>query len=273
MVKVYMGIPYGLNLKNRKLHMKIKIKDTIVFGLRAIIEAIHAGKVFDKIFLKQGTKGELGTELLILAKEHEISFKIVPQEKLDSITRKNHQGAIGFIAPVDYQNFEEIITFVFEKGEDPVVLVLDEITDVRNFGAMARTALCMGVNAIVIPANGSVTITPDAIKTSAGALLSIPVCKVKSLPVAIEKMKEYGLQIIGCTEKGSDLINELNLSGPLAIVMGSEEKGLSNPILRISDKLAKIQVTGPVHSLNVSVATGMVLYEVNRQKNQVGSRD
>ena len=181
--------------------METPIQNNIVFGLRAIIEAILAGKNFDKIFIKQGTKGELATELLTLAIEKEISFKIVPQEKLDGITRKNHQGAIGFIAPVDYQNFEEIITGLFEKGNDPLILVLDEITDVRNFGAIARTALCMGVNAIVIPANGSVTITPDAIKTSAGALLTIPVCKVKSLPVALEKMREYSLQIIGCTEK------------------------------------------------------------------------
>lgn len=245
--------------------METPIQNNIVFGLRAIIEAILAGKNFDKIFIKQGTKGELATELLILAKEKEISFKIVPQEKLDGITRKNHQGAIGFIAPVDYQNFEEIITGLFEKGNDPLILVLDEITDVRNFGAIARTSLCMGVNAIVIPANGSVTITPDAIKTSAGALLTIPVCKVKSLPVALEKMREYSLQIIGCTEKGSDLISDLDLSGPIAIVMGSEEKGLSPIMLRIADKLAFIPIGGPVKSLNVSVATGMILYEVRRQ--------
>jgi len=242
------------------------IQNNIVFGLRAIIEAILAGKNFDKVFIKQGLTGDLASELQSLAKEREISLKIVPQAKLDGITRKNHQGAIGFIAPVDYQNFEEIITRIFERGEDPLVLILDEITDVRNFGAMARTALCMGVHAIIIPATGSVTITPDAIKTSAGALLSIPVCKVKSLPVALEKMKEYSLQIIGCTEKGSDRIDQLELSGPLAIVLGSEEKGLSKTVLRIADKLAFIPIVGPVSSLNVSVATGMILYEVNRQK-------
>jgi 23S rRNA (guanosine2251-2'-O)-methyltransferase len=242
------------------------IQNNIVFGLRAIIEAVLAGKNFDKVFIKQGLTGDLATELQSLAREREISLKIVPQAKLDGITRKNHQGAIGFIAPVDYQNFEEIITRIFERGEDPLVLILDEITDVRNFGAMARTALCMGVHAIIIPAMGSVTITPDAIKTSAGALLTIPVCKVKSLPVALEKMKEYSLQIIGCTEKGSDRIDQLELSGPLAIVLGSEEKGLSKTVLRIADKLAFIPIVGPVSSLNVSVATGMVLYEVNRQK-------
>lgn len=242
------------------------IQNNIVFGLRAIIEAVLAGKNFDKVFIKQGLTGDLASELQSLAREREISLKIVPQAKLDGITRKNHQGAIGFIAPVDYQNFEEIITRIFERGEDPLVLILDEITDVRNFGAMARTALCMGVHAIIIPATGSVTITPDAIKTSAGALLSIPVCKVKSLPVALEKMKEYSLQIIGCTEKGSDRIDQLELSGPLAIVLGSEEKGLSKTVLRIADKLAFIPIVGPVSSLNVSVATGMVLYEVNRQK-------
>jgi len=241
-------------------------QNNIVFGLRAIIEAILAGKTFDKVFLKQGTTGDLANELQALVKSHDISLKIVPQAKLDGITRKNHQGAIGFIVPVAYQNFEEIITHCFEQGNDPLILVLDEITDVRNFGAMARTALCMGVHAIVIPANGSVSITPDAIKTSAGALLTIPVCKVTSLPVAIEKMREYSLQVVGCTEKGSDTIYDLDLSGPLAIVMGSEEKGLSPIILRIADKLANIPITGPVQSLNVSVATGMVLYEASRQK-------
>lgn len=240
-------------------------QNNIVFGLRAIIEAILAGKKFDKVFLKQGLTGELASELHTLAKVHEITVKIVPQAKLDGITRKNHQGAIGFIAPVDYQNYEEIITRVFEQGNDPLILVLDEITDVRNFGAMARTALCMGVHAIVIPANGSVTITPDAIKTSAGSLLTIPVCKVKSLPVALEKMREYSLQIIGCTEKGNEHIQDLNLKGPLAIVMGSEENGLSPTVLRIADKLAFIPIEGPVKSLNVSVASGMVLYEVRRQ--------
>jgi len=241
-------------------------QNNIVFGLRAIIEAILAEKTFDKIFLKQGTTGDLASELQALVKERDIPLKIVPQAKLDGITRKNHQGAIGFIVPVAYQNFEEIITHAFEQGKDPLLLVLDEITDVRNFGAIARTALCMGVDAIIIPANGSVSITPDAIKTSAGALLTIPVCKVKSLPVAIEKMREYSLLVIGCTEKGVDSIHDLDMAGPLAIVMGSEEKGLSPTILRIADKLASIPISGPVQSLNVSVATGMILYEAAKQK-------
>ncbi|MCB9252134.1 MAG: 23S rRNA (guanosine(2251)-2'-O)-methyltransferase RlmB [Flavobacteriales bacterium] len=238
----------------------------IVFGIRAILEALNAGKNFDKIFLKQGSSGELISSLLSLAKEREISLKLVPQAKLDSITRKNHQGAIGFIAAIDYQNFEEIITGLFEKGKDPLILALDELTDVRNFGAIARTALCMGVDAIVIPAGGSVSVTPDAIKTSAGALMTLPVCKVKSLPVALEKMKEYGLSIIGCTEKGKDSITDLSYKGPLTLVMGSEEKGLSNVVLRIADNLAFIPITGPVRSLNVSVATAMFLYEVDRQR-------
>lgn len=241
-------------------------QNNIVFGLRAIIEAILAGKNFDKVFVKQGLSGELASELQTLAKTHEIALKIVPQAKLDSITRKNHQGAIGFIVPVAYQNYEEIITMCFESGKDPLILVLDEITDVRNFGAMARTALCMGVDAIVIPVNGSVSITPDAIKTSSGALLTLPVCKVKSLPVALEKMKEYSIKIIGCTEKGNETIHKTDLTGPLAIVMGSEEKGLSTVVLRIADHLAGIPLQGPVGSLNVSVATGMALYEAARQR-------
>ncbi len=246
--------------------MEAPIQNNIVFGIRAISEAILAGKNFDKIFIKQGGKSPLVTELLQMAREKEITLKMVPQEKLDGITRKNHQGAIGFIAPVVYQNYEEIITGCFENGVDPLILVLDEITDVRNFGAIARTALCMGVHAILIPSNGSVTVTPDAIKTSAGALMSLPVCKEKSLPIAIEKMKEYGLKVIGCTEKGNDVVGQLDLSGPLALVMGSEEKGLSPLMLRLSDKLAMIPISGPVKSLNVSVAAGMVLYEIGKQR-------
>lgn len=243
-------------------------QNNIVFGLRAILEAIDSGKTIDKIFLKQGLSGTLSAELTAKAKALEISLKMVPQAKLDGITRKNHQGAIGFIAPVAYQQFENIITTCFEQGKHPVLLVLDEITDVRNFGAIARTALCMGVHAIVIPAGGSVSVTPDAVKTSAGALLSLPVCKVKSLAVALEKMKEFGLTVLGCTEKGNQSLDSLDLTQPLAIVMGSEEKGLSPVVLRIADHLAYIPIQGPVASLNVSVATGMALYEVVRQNKQ-----
>ena len=244
-----------------------EIKNNIIFGIRAITEAIAAKKNFDKILLKQSMAGELIT----LLKNEKINFKTVPQSKLDRITKKNHQGVIGFISPVEYQNFEEIITRVFEKGEEPFIIVLDGITDVRNFGAIARSAACMGIHAIIIPANNSVTVTPDAVKTSAGALLSIPVCKVNSIAVAIEKMKEYGITIIGCTEKAKDSIYNTNLSGPSAIVLGSEEKGLSNVVLKIADKLVKIPIWGNLNSLNVSVAAGIFLYEIKKQNTEIVS--
>lgn len=235
--------------------------NNLVFGIRAIAEAIDAGKNFDKIFIKQGFSGEL----LNIIKNNKINFKTVPQSKLDRITKKNHQGIIGFIAPVEYLNFEELITQIFEKSEYPVMAVLDGITDVRNFGAIARSAEFMGVNAIIIPENNSVTVTPDAIKTSAGALLKMPVCKVKSIAVTLEKMKEYGMTIIGCTEKAGDDLYNAEINGPVAIVLGSEESGLSKIVLKISDKLIKIPGFGSVNSLNVSVAAGIFFYEIKKQ--------
>lgn len=237
------------------------MENNLIFGIRAIEEAIDAGKNFDKILVKQGFSGEL----LNTIKNQNILFKTVPLSKLDRITKKNHQGIIGFIAPVEYQNFEEIIISLFEKRQDPVIAVLDGITDVRNFGAIARSAEFLGINAIVIPENNSATVTPDAIKTSAGALLKIPVCKVQSLPVTLEKMKEYGMTIIGCTEKAKDIVFNTDMSGPLAIVLGSEEAGLSKVVLKIADKLLKIPVFGSVSSLNVSVAAGIFFYEARKQ--------
>ncbi|MCC6720800.1 MAG: 23S rRNA (guanosine(2251)-2'-O)-methyltransferase RlmB [Bacteroidia bacterium] len=237
------------------------MENNLIFGIRAIEEAIDAGKNFDKILVKQGFSGEL----LNTFKNQNILFKTVPLSKLDRITKKNHQGIVGFIAPVEYQNFEEIIISLFEKRQDPVIAVLDGITDVRNFGAIARSAEFLGINAIVIPENNSATVTPDAIKTSAGALLKIPVCKVQSLPVTLEKMKEYGMTIIGCTEKAKDIAFNTDMSGPLAIVLGSEEAGLSKVVLKIADKLLKIPVFGSVSSLNVSVAAGIFFYEARKQ--------
>ena len=246
--------------------METTIPNNIVFGLRAIIEAILAGKTFDKIFIKQGTKGELATELLILAKEREISLKIVPHEKLDSITRKNHQGAIGFIAPVEYQNYEEIITRVFEQGKDPLILILDEITDVRNFGAIARTAECCGVDAIIIPVRGSAPINADAMKTSAGALNKIPVCRSMNLKETIKYLKETGLMIVSCTEKTNENYTQVNLKSPVCIIMGNEEEGISAEYLKLSDFKAKLPMMGTIGSLNVSVACGVILYEALRQR-------
>jgi 23S rRNA (guanosine2251-2'-O)-methyltransferase len=190
----------------------------------------------------------------------------VPVEKLNRLTLKNHQGVVAFISPIIYQKIENIIPEIFEKGETPLILVLDCITDVRNMGAIARTAECAGVQAIVVPSKGSAQINPDAVKTSAGALYKIPVCRHDNLVQTVRFLQESGLQIVCCTEKTNDFIYKPDYSAPTAIVMGSEEDGVRNEIIRIADHLAKIPMYGEIESLNVSVATGVILYEAIRQR-------
>jgi 23S rRNA (guanosine2251-2'-O)-methyltransferase len=185
---------------------------------------------------------------------------------LNRLTLKNHQGVVAFISPIIYQKIENIIPEIFEKGETPLILVLDCITDVRNMGAIARTAECAGVQAIVVPSKGSAQINPDAVKTSAGALYKIPVCRHDNLVQTVRFLQESGLQIVCCTEKTNDFIYKPDYSAPTAIVMGSEEDGVRNEIIRIADHLAKIPMYGEIESLNVSVATGVILYEAIRQR-------
>jgi 23S rRNA (guanosine2251-2'-O)-methyltransferase len=238
----------------------------MVFGIRAVVEAIRSGKEIEALFIQRGISGGLIQELKELMNEYQITAQQVPVEKLNRITQKNHQGVIAVISPIVYQKIENIIPEVFEKGETPLILVLDSITDVRNMGAIARTAECAGVHAIVIPAKGSAQINPDAIKTSAGALYKIPVCRHDNFMQTVRFLQESGLQLVCCTEKTQDNIYNPDYTAPTAIIMGSEEDGIRNEIIRISDHLAKIPMFGEIESLNVSVSTGIILYEAVRQR-------
>ncbi|MBO8438652.1 MAG: 23S rRNA (guanosine(2251)-2'-O)-methyltransferase RlmB [Bacteroidetes bacterium] len=242
-------------------------REDMVFGIRAVIEAVEAGKEIDRVLLKRDFSGELAGELFAVLKDNGIRPQRVPVEKLNAITRKNHQGVIAYISPVNYQPIEEIIASVYDRGETPFIVVLDHITDVRNFGAIARTAECAGVHAVVIPSRGSVTVTADAVKTSAGALLTLPVCRPKSLEDAVKYMKSCGLQIVTASEKASTNYTKADMTLPTAIIMGAEDKGVSATLSAISDVAVSMPQFGKIASLNVSVATGILLYEVVRQRN------
>jgi 23S rRNA (guanosine2251-2'-O)-methyltransferase len=238
-----------------------------IFGIRAIEEAIHSGKEIDRVLIRKGLAGELFQDFFILVKEHNIPFQHVPDEKLNRITRKNHQGVIAFISSVNYHNIETVIPGLFEQGETPIILILDSITDVRNMGAIARSAECAGVHAIVIPERGTAQINADAVKTSAGALLHIPVCRVRSLVNTVKFLKDCGLHVLAATEKASDLYFNTNLQQPIALILGAEDVGVDPDLLRLSDTLIKIPMKGKVSSLNVSAAASVVLFEVVRQRN------
>ncbi len=238
----------------------------MVFGIRAVVEAIRSGKEIESLYIQRGIGGGLLNELRALMVEYNITAQQVPVEKLNRLTPKNHQGVVAYISPITYQKVEDIIPQIFEKGEVPLILVLDAITDVRNMGAIARTAECAGVHAIVIPAKGSAQINPDAIKTSAGALYKIPVCRHDNFMQTVRFLQESGLQLVCCTEKTKEDIYSPDYTVPTAIVMGSEEDGIRNEIIRIADHLAKIPMFGEIESLNVSVSSGIIIYEAIRQR-------
>lgn len=244
----------------------MKDKLNYIFGIRAAIEAIDAGKTLDKILIKRGLKGELFNELFKLIRQHNISFQYVPVEKLNRVTRKNHQGIIGFISFIEFTELENLIPQIYEIGKNPLLLVLDGITDTRNFGAIARSAECAGVNGLIMPTKGSAQITADAVKTSAGALHTIPVCRVENLKKALTFLMNSGIQIVAATEKSNKLIYDVNYEKPTAFVMGSEDKGISDEILKFADELVKIPMKGKISSLNVSVAASVLIFEAVRQR-------
>ncbi len=243
----------------------------MVIGFRALIEAIHAGKEVDKVLVQKGLQGELFHEAKKVLAENNIPFQQVPIEKLNGISRANHQGIIAFLSPVSFGNIENIVAGVFESGEVHKLLMLDGITDVRNFGAICRSAECQGFNAVIIPEKGSAQVNEDALKTSAGALFHLPVCKVRSLKTTAEWLIQSGVKLVACSEKGRDSIAEIDLNGPICLVMGSEETGISPEIIRSADNLAQIPMFGQTSSLNVSVAAGIMMYELNRQRSNSGS--
>lgn len=238
----------------------------LIFGIRAVMEAIEAGKEFDKIFIKKGLAGGLANELITLLKKNQVPFQYVPIEKLNRLSRKNHQGVIGLISPIVYQDIEMILPQIFESGETPLIVVLDSVTDVRNFGAIARSAECAGAHAIVIPSKGGVSVTADAIKTSAGALHKLPVCRVPNLHITLKFLKESGLSLLAATEKADSPYYNADWSGPSALVMGSEDTGISNENLKLCDQLVQIPMAGTISSLNVSVAAGILIFEALKQR-------
>ena len=243
------------------------MKETeMIFGTRAVIEAVQAGKEIDKILMRRDLQNDLSRELFNIVRGTKIPLQRVPQEKLDRLTRKNHQGVIAFISAVTYQELEDIVPFLYEEGKNPFIVLLDGVTDVRNFGAIARTCECAGVDAIVIPSHNSVSVNADAVKTSAGALLNIPVCKETSITEAIRFLKNCGYKVVAATEKAAKNYTSVDYTYPVALVMGGEDYGISSDNLRLCDEMVKIPVLGNIGSLNVSAAAAVLLYEVIRQQ-------
>lgn len=252
---------------NREFKRESKYsEEEYIFGVRAVIEAIKANRVLNKIFIQKGMKKELFLELKEALKGESHQLQFVPIEKLDAITENNHQGVVALVSPVQYYKIEEIVETLIEEGKKPFVLALDRITDVRNFGAIARTAECEGIDAILIPSKGSAQVTSDAIKTSAGALNRIKVCKTDSLKDSLFYIQQCGLRIVACTEKSNVPLYETNLRGAVAIVMGSEQDGITSDLINLSDISCRIPMRGEIASLNVGVAAGMVMYEKLRQE-------
>lgn len=245
-------------------------KGEMIYGTRAVMEAILAGKEIEKIMIQSSLSNDLIKELISLARERHVPYTFVPQEKLKKFSTKNHQGVICIFASVAYASLDNLIDRAYSEGREPFLLLLDRVTDVRNFGAIARTAECAGVDGIVIGEKGNAPITSDAMKTSAGALNHLAICREKDLKKTMAYLRENGIRIVACTEKASQSIYDVPLAGPVALVMGSEEDGISDAFLREADELVKIPMKGKIGSLNVSVASGVAIYEVVRTRASLG---
>lgn len=241
-------------------------KFQVVFGIRAVIEAIESGKQVDKVLMKKDLGGELARELLSVTREYNVPVQRVPVERINKVTRKNHQGVIAFMAAVDYYHVDDIVPALYDEGINPLVVVLDGVTDVRNFGAIARTCECAGVNCIVIPERNSVSVNADAVKTSAGALNYLPVCRERNLVKAVQYLRDSGFKVMGASEKTDLNYTKVDFTGPVAIVLGAEDTGISTDVLKLCDTLVAIPEFGQINSLNVSVAGGIMIYEVVRQR-------
>jgi rRNA methylase, putative, group 3 len=241
-------------------------KNEMIFGVRAVIEAIQAGKEIDKILVKRELQSDLSKELFEAIKGANVIVQRVPVERINKITMKNHQGVVAFLSAVTYQKVADMVPFLFEEGKNPFFVMLDGVTDVRNFGAIARTCDCAGVDAIVIPMRNSVSVNADAVKTSAGALHTLPVCRENSLQETVKFLKNSGFKIIAATEKGDYNYTKANYSDPVCIIMGAEDTGVSYELLSLCDEWIKIPLFGKIESLNVSVAAGILIYEAVKQR-------
>lgn len=241
-------------------------KEHQIFGIRAIIEAINAKKEIDKVFIQKEAQGDLMQELMKTMKRNNINFSYVPVEKLNKLTHNNHQGAVATIAPISFYTLENLVETLLEKEKKPLLLILDQLSDARNFGAIIRTAECTGVDGIIIQKQGSAPVNGDTVKTSAGAVFNVPICKVDHIKDAVFYLQGSGIKTIAATEKTDNNIYDINLNEPIAIIMGSEDRGVNPSVLKIVDEKAKLPMFGTIESLNVSVACGAFLYETLRQR-------
>ena len=241
-------------------------KSELIFGIRAVIEAIEAGKDIDRVLIKRDIQGDLARELFAALKGTQIPVQRVPAEKLNRITTKNHQGVVAFMSAVTYQHTEDLVPTLFEEGKSPFFVMLDGVTDVRNFGAIARTCECAGVDAIIIPSKNSVSVNADAIKTSAGALHTLPVCRENQIAQTLKYLRNCGIRIAAATEKGDMDYTKGQYSGPVCLVMGAEDKGIPQEHLALCDEWVRIPILGHIQSLNVSVAAGVLIYEIVKQR-------
>ena len=244
-----------------------KKEKVIVFGIRAIIEAVDSNKSINKVFIQRGLNNKKGFELIKKLNSKSIEISYVPIEKLNRLTLKNHQGAVATISPIKFLNIEDLSELIESKQKELSVLILDQLSDVRNFGAIVRTAECSGVDCIIIQSSGSAPVNGDTIKTSSGAIFNVPICKVSHIKDAIFLLKQHEIKIYGASEKSETDLYQTNFGKKQAIIMGSEGKGLSNSVIKLCDSLIKIPLLGKIESLNVSVACGAILYELVRQKN------
>jgi len=234
--------------------------------MHPVLEALYSEREIEKIVVATSLRGQSVGELRSLCEKRQVPLQYVPNEWFNKVPRVNHQGIIGYLSVIEYQPVEQILPMIYDKGETPFLLILDRITDVRNFGAIARTAECAGVHAIIVPSRGHALINSDAVKTSAGALNTIPVCREENLKDTITFLKNSGLLIVGATEKAKNNYTDVEMTGPAALIMGSEEDGISPAYLEMCDVKVRIPLYGEIGSLNVAVATGVVLYEMVRQR-------
>ncbi|XCI75284.1 MAG: 23S rRNA (guanosine(2251)-2'-O)-methyltransferase RlmB [Flavobacteriales bacterium] len=246
--------------------MIFKKNTSSIYGVHPLIEAIRSGKTIDKLFVQKGLRGPNYQEILKLVKKHNIPIHWVPTERLNHLTRKNHQGVFAFLSPIDFHRIRDLLPSLYEQGKIPLLLILDRITDVGNFGAIVRTAACTGVDAVIIPMKHAAPISADTIKASAGALFKVPICKENDLKKSYEFLKTSGIRILAATEKAEHFTYTEDFTIPTAIILGSEQDGLSVDCLRLSDQKLKLPMYGDISSLNVSVACGMILYEALRQR-------
>ena len=239
---------------------------TQIYGIRAVIEAINAEEPIDKVFIQRGLKGDLFKELEGILRKNQINTSYVPIEKLNRLTKNNHQGVVANISPITFHELETLVEKVINSKENPLFLLLDQLSDVRNFGAIIRTAECTGVDGIIIQKKGAAPVTADTIKTSAGAAFKVPIVKVDHIKDAVFYLQASGVKVVSATEKTDHTVYDVSFNLPMAIVMGSEDRGISPSILEASDHLAKLPLLGEIQSLNVSVACAVFLYEVVRQR-------